>query len=101
MRTGTRLGEIGAQRTSLCASRKSKAVYRLRRTVPAAAAASADKIGGVLDRGGRKRMKPGGRRRKTRPAIRLGIVALDFVECRARRRILALAAVIKDEAAIQ
>src|SRR5437763_14665736 len=101
MRTRTARARTGAQGSPNFGSWKTKAVYRLRRTIRAAAAASADKISGVLDRGGRMRMKPGGRRSKSRPAIRLGIVALDFVERRARRRILALAAVIKDEAAIQ
>src|SRR6267154_1936154 len=101
MRTRTARARTGAQPTPHSASWKTKAVYRLRRTVPAAAAASTDKIGGVLDRGGRMRMKPGGRRSKSRPAIRLGIVALDFGERRARRRILALAAEIHDEPTIQ
>src|SRR5258706_14794964 len=101
MRTRTARARTGTQPTPHSASWKTKAVYRLRRTVPAAAGASADKIGGILDRGGRMRMKRCGRRSKSRPAIRLGIVALDFVERRARRRILALAAVIEDEPTIQ
>ncbi len=47
------------------------------------------------------RMKPGGRRSETRPPIRLGIVTLDFVERRARRRVLAFAAEIHDQPTVK
>src|SRR6266853_2661348 len=98
MRTRTARARTSTQGTSNFASWKTKAVYRLRRTIRAAAAASADEICGVLNGRGRMRVQARGRRGEFRPAIRLGIIALDFVECRARRRILALAAVIEDEA---